>query len=191
MGFQPTDIQNPTISARATSGGDSGYEVLEIYEKFYRNLYVYCMRRLFVPELAEDATAATFLKLVEKFGSLRGQTRLEISGWLYGTASNVASGMICEKKSRAKIFQELSRARGQFCQESIKEIGKLDWPTLYGAILQLKRPQQDAIVLRFFEGFETNEIADILGLKPVTARVTLSRAIRRLRKNLEVSLGDS
>ena len=68
---------------------------------------------------------------------------------------------------------------------------RLDWPALYQAILGLKPRDQAVVVLRFFEHKSHEQIAAVLGERPGTIRVALSRALDRLRQDLKVTSDDS
>ncbi len=65
-----------------------------------------------------------------------------------------------------------------------EEAPEPDWPRLYAAILKLKPKHQTIITLRFFENLRYEQIAQILGVKEATLRVTLHRILSKLRKHL-------
>ncbi len=155
---------------------------MEIYEVFYGRIYAYCLYRLFKKELAEDATSQVFLRFVEHFGSLQQCGKAEICQWLYRAASNLVSNQLRTASRRAEIAKEVARFNA--ARSERETFHAMDWPVLYEAILRLKPEQQDVIVLRYFVGLEPAQIAQTLAMKPVTARVTLSRAIKKLRGTL-------
>jgi RNA polymerase sigma-70 factor (ECF subfamily) len=53
------------------------------------------------------------------------------------------------------------------------------------AILALPEQQREVFVLRQLEGYEYNEISELLEISPGAARVRYLRALRRLRQLLE------
>ena len=55
---------------------------------------------------------------------------------------------------------------------------------LVAALGQLPPKQRAAVVLRFYEGLSSAEVAEVLGCRPVTARGYISRALRSLRIEL-------
>ena len=61
------------------------------------------------------------------------------------------------------------------------DVELLDWPVLYQAILDLKPRDRAIVVLRFFEQMSHEQIAGVLGERPATVRVGLSRALEKLR----------
>lgn len=60
-----------------------------------------------------------------------------------------------------------------------------DWPAIYQAILKLKPKHQTIVTLRFFENLDFDQIGKVLDTEPATARVTLHRAIAKLRNHLQ------
>ncbi len=159
-------------------------EIADIYKKNVRRIYGYCAYRLFSGQLAEDATAAVFLRLVEHYPALKAKGERGLRQWLYGTASNVAASYLRDAKRRREIQADLSRQRLESLTHGSDDDGRLDWPLLYKAIGRLKRKHQDVIVLRYFQGMKMAAIAEALGMKHGTVRVILSRATKKLHREL-------
>jgi RNA polymerase sigma-70 factor (ECF subfamily) len=164
-------------------------EIVRIYGNHFREIFGYCVHRLFTKDLAEDATSAVFLRLVERYPALRTKSGPEIRNWLYGTASNVMAGFLREARRRKEVLAEVARQRQDRLAQGLSCDGELDWPALYEAMSKLDRRQQDILILRYFQGLETSAIAQALGMRHVTVRVRLSRAVKKLKRLLEKSLG--
>ena len=60
---------------------------------------------------------------------------------------------------------------------------------LTAAIEKLSLRQRQAVVLRDWAGFETSEVARMLGMRESTVRVHLSRARQLLRASMQVEEG--
>ena len=52
-------------------------------------------------------------------------------------------------------------------------------------IYELDEPDPTIIIQKYFFGRSSKEIAQIVGISPAAVRVRLSRALKRLRKELE------
>jgi len=76
----------------------------------------------------------------------------------------------------------MMRIRSINCRDNS---AKLDWPTLYAAILKLKPRHQTIIILRFFENLDYGQIAEIVKDRPSTVRVSLHRILKKLRNHLQ------
>ncbi len=164
-------------------------EIVEVYERSFREVFRYCAYRLFSKQLAEDAASAVFLRLVEQYPTLRSKDDQEIRKWLYGTASNVVARCLRDAKRRRTIVDTLARERQSRLSAGPNDDGHLDWPVLYEAMDKLNQRQQDVLVLRYFQGLNAPAIGAILGMKPVTVRVQLSRAAKRLKRELDTRFG--
>ena len=160
-----------------------------MYERYCDQIYRYCVRRLFVPEVAEDATSTVFLRLTEHLDRLKTTDQAGIRRWLYTVARNVVNSHIRTAKRREEIFQAVWRERAA-TREQADPSDKADWPVLYQAIAELKPAFQDVIILRYFEGLAIREIAEILGRRPVSVRVALFRGIKEMRGHLGSSLSN-
>lgn len=60
---------------------------------------------------------------------------------------------------------------------------------IWSAVAELPRRQRAVVALHFLEDHSIDEIADILGMSPSTARVHLHRARQTLRERLQEELG--
>ena len=196
MGEFPTYNQGgATDPDREGDRGDSGpsvvvdvrQEITGIYKDHFGGIYRYCAYRLFKRSYAEDATAAVFLRLVEKHAALRAKGKEGIRNWLYGTARNVVASYFRDARRRREILAEVAAKKGSLLSQGTKKANGDNWPRVYEAIGKLKQRDQELIALRYFQGLETSAIAEALGMKHVTVRVYLSRATKRLKQEL----GDS
>jgi RNA polymerase sigma factor (sigma-70 family) len=164
-------------------------EIVALYDAFFEEVYAYCAFRLYSKDLAEDATAAVFLRLVEKYEELNDRCRAGVRSWLYGTASNVVAKHLRDVRRRREIVTRLARERELCHSERPAAWGRSDWPVVHEAICRLSRPDQDIITMRYFGGLDSAAIAQALGIARITARVRLSRAIKGLRKQLGKAYG--
>lgn len=167
----------------------SNDEVVGFYMAFFGEIFAFCVRRLFSKDLAEDATSKVFLRFIERYPSLDDKSKRVVRNWLYGTASNVIAKHFRDAKHRRMILEEVAR-RDRFREnEALRDENRLDWPVLYGAIGTLKQRHQEILVLRYFQGLETSAIAEVFGMKDVTVRVQLSRAVKKLKRKLGKAFG--
>ena len=131
--------------------------------------------------LADDVTQAVFLLLWQNAAKLKPNTIL--AGWLFKTARNVSARAI---RSRARRQRHESQAAAREIDANADR--DLDWerisPALDGAIARLRRPERDAILLRYFQGRDYEEIGAALGISAGAAKMRVSRAVKTLRNHL-------
>jgi RNA polymerase sigma-70 factor, ECF subfamily len=165
-----------------------------LYERYYPRIYRYCLHRLFAPELAEDVTSTVFLQVARHIVTFAGNTEASFRNWVYAIATNQSNSQIRNAARRRELMDLAARQRQGDSDggDTHGQLGEhLDWPTVYAAIASLKPQQQAVITLRFFEEMPFSRIAEILELKPVSVRVTCTRALAALRKKLGDVLGEA
>ena len=161
----------------------------QLYDRHYAGVFRYCVHRLFVREAAEDVTSQVFLHVAEQIRSFTGSTEADFRNWLYAIAGNQANAYL-RKRARRKALLEAAARQGRIAVKASSDCaGELDWPKLYEAIAALSPREQTIVTLRSFEGWPFEQIAAALEIKPVTARVAFSRALKKLRARLAKSLG--
>ena len=155
----------------------------QLYRLHYELVFRYCARRLFNRHAAEDVTSTVFLKVLRKLGSFEGNSR-GFRNWLYSIATNAINDHLRTKARRSDAIrmaaQELGCSVPPGADSDLQEINV----ALKQAVLALRPKYQTVITLRFFEKMRLVEIAEILNQNPATIRSQLSRALKRLRKEL-------
>jgi RNA polymerase sigma-70 factor, ECF subfamily len=124
---------------------------------------------------AEDVAAEAFVRLWSHWGQIRGEDHA--GGYVFKTAMRLCS-----------------RRRGRARREVVGEVadrGALgpdpeDHRAVVAALAELPLRQRQSVVLRDWAGFETEEIARMLGAKASTVRVHLARGRAALRMRLTI-----
>lgn len=164
-------------------------EIAELYEQYMEGIYCFCICRLKIPNLAEEATSEVFLKFVEKYISLKikGQkkkTEARVRKWLYGAAKNAISRQIRQINRQKTNLMDVANTSKVFRESEHDFDGYPEREIICRAISRLNTKDQQIIIHRFWKGSHTSDIAEMLGMEHGTVRVRLSRAIRTLRKNM-------
>ena len=134
--------------------------------------------------LAQDVAQTVFTDLARKAGSLA--RREVLTGWLY-TSAHFAAAKIVRTENRRRNREE------QFMREPIFETApdpgfaeaKPKWeklrPVLDEVMHELKEPDREAILLRYFENRAFADIGEKFGLNENAARMRVERALEKLR----------
>lgn len=120
------------------------------------------------PEIANDAVAEAFAQALGRGSELRDPLR-----WVWRVAFRVAAGELKDRRRRGAVQTERST------EADDPEVELLD------VLRSLSPKQRAALVLHYYAGYHTKEIAAILGSSAATVRVHLSQGRRRLRRILE------
>jgi RNA polymerase sigma-70 factor (ECF subfamily) len=150
-------------------------------------------------EEARDLTQETFLRAFQSIGRFRGDANLKT--WIYRIAVNQARNRWRWWRRRRRdvtvSLDATSDRTEQPLSASLRDDDAIDPEQetlareregqLRGALLELKRPFREAVILRDVEGFSYEEIADTLQISIGTVKSRLSRGRLELRRKLEGS----
>ena len=119
-------------------------------------------------EVASDAVAEAFAQALGRGDNLRDPQL-----WVWRAALRIAAGELKDRgRSRALAFDS-----GYEMEEPPAR--------LVAGLAHLSPNQRAALVLHYYAGYPTKEIAGILGSSAATVRVHLSQGRKRLRRILE------
>jgi RNA polymerase sigma-70 factor (ECF subfamily) len=155
---------------------------VQLYRKYYDQVFRYCAHRLFDRNTAEDITSQVFLKVVQSFGRFNDNGQPQFRNWLYRVATNEVNNHLRKQASRNGLFKRFGEQTNDGTNDPESSAEEL--AILKKAIFALKPKYQTVITLRFFENLKLTEIADVLGCSPGTARSRLARALAKIRKKL-------
>lgn len=127
---------------------------------------------------AEEITQAVFIILARKAKSL--SRKIILSGWLYQTTRLTAANFLRTEIRRQKREQEA------YMQSTLNEPESEAWrriaPLLDDALSRLGEKDRNAVVLRFFENKNLQEVGLALGASEAAAKMRVNRALEKLRK---------
>jgi len=150
-----------------------------LYERHYDDVYAYSFSRLGAREDAEDMASQVFveaLKGIERFSKQRPRPVL---AWLLALARTLIA---TRRQQAARALRNQPFVQPAFDPGDAEAlVERLD---LLSAIKHLTQEQQDALILRFFLGKTTSEIAALMGRKENAIFALQFRAVRALRRHL-------
>jgi RNA polymerase sigma-70 factor (ECF subfamily) len=131
------------------------------------------------PELAEDITSLVFLKAWENLNTFR-IGRSPFAAWLHRIAHNAVIDHYRTSKTVVSL-EEVTPLKLSYADEIDK---KLDLQSLTQGLIKglkvLTGTQQQVLILRFFLGFTTPEIAQSLNKQQSAVRALQMRGLKRL-----------
>lgn len=172
------------VIAKAQLGDERCFEAL--YAQHKRRVFSLCLRMTGNNQSqAEDFTQEAFLQLFRKIGSFRGESAF--STWLHRLSVNIVL-MQFRKKGLAEISldetldtpDEDKRTREIAIRDKVLH-GTIDRITLQRAIDDLPPGYRIIFVLHDIEGYEHNEIAEMLGCSIGNSKSQLHKARMKLR----------
>ncbi len=151
-----------------------------LYDRFVDKIYKYIYYKVGAKSDAEDLTAQVFLKAWEAIGRYR-VTERPFSAWLYRIAHNLVVDHFRTKRDAVPIEEATRLEEKQADLDDLTE-AHLTAETLQRAINRLTHDQQQVIILRFLEGYSTEQVAEIMGKGQGAVRTLQHRALAGLER---------
>jgi RNA polymerase sigma-70 factor (ECF subfamily) len=166
---------------QAAAGDRAAFAAL--YERFLDPVYRYFYYRTGQRSEAEDLTEQVFLKAWEALGKFRWQGRPFLA-WLYRLAHNLHADHLRRRRPAVPLDSETSH-EALVDQRAASQLARtVDADLLTRGIRQLTPDQQQVILLRFAQGLDTAQIANVLDKHEGAVRALQMRALQRLRQVL-------
>ena len=172
---------------RAGNGDRSVFEYL--YQLHSRRVYALCLRMVGNTAEAEDLTQEAFLLLLRKIHTFRGESAF--STWLHRLVVNLVLMRLRKKSPPIVPIEAAPDPDDETFSPSI-DIGapdlllegSIDRINLDRCIQRLPLGYRTVFVLHDIQGYEHNEIAEILGRSVGVSKSQLHKARMRLREQL-------
>ena len=150
----------------------------EIYRLYYKSMYNSSLRIVGIPEEAEDIMQDSFLTAFRKLKTYSGD--VSFGAWLKKIVINRSLDAL---RKRKVIFEEL-HAELPVANEPESEVDSVTVEEVKSAIDTLSDGYRTILSLILLEGYDHEEVSEILGIKNVTSRTQFSRARQRLKEIL-------
>ena len=173
---------------RAQQGDASAFEAL--YHLHKRRVYSLCLRMTANTATAEDLTQEAFLQLFRKIGTFRGESAF--STWLHRMAVNVVLMQLRKKGLNVVPLEETMEGEEESAKkepgaDDMHLAGSVDRLQLQQAIGELPPGYRMIFLLHDVQGYEHNEIADMVGCSIGNSKSQLHKARMKLRELLKTS----
>ncbi|GAB1430565.1 sigma-70 family RNA polymerase sigma factor [Ignavibacteria bacterium] len=176
MSVTPRKLTDKEIDEAVIALKNGIVEAFQIlYRHYGQSVYRFCLRMIGDKSAAQDALQETFIRVFEHSADLRGKN---FAAWTFSIARRVCLNSIRDNK-RHDSFDEDSFIAPKENERDIAMqhyIGK--------ALLSLPVQLREALILREYEGYSYQEIADIIGVDISLVKVRVHRARCALRKIL-------
>ena len=156
----------------------------KIYRRYHHGVYSLCLRMMRDASQAEDLTQEVFIQLFRKIHTFRGDSSL--STWIHRLAVNQVlmhfrRPVVKKERTTDEGTLPIRIARGT---EDVSNMAIIDRISLNEAIKQLAPGYRAVFILHDIEGYEHEQIGQILGCSTGTSKSQLHKARMKLRKLL-------
>ena len=186
---QGSELNEAEAIERAKQGNAEAFQSL--YDKHKRRVYSLCLRMTANVAEAEDLTQEAFLQLYRKIGTFRGESAF--STWLHRLSVNVVLMHLRKKGLPVVSLEETTQGaeedspKKDFGTQDLALTGSIDRLQLQRAVEDLPPGYRTIFVLHDVEGYEHNEIAEIVGCSIGNSKSQLHKARMKLRDLLKMN----
>jgi RNA polymerase sigma-70 factor (ECF subfamily) len=178
------------LIARAQQGDEEAFAAL--YEMHKRRVYSLCLRMTGNTAEAEDLAQEAFLQLFRKISTFRGESAF--STWLHRLAVNVVLMRLRRKGLQQISLDEVDASQDEPVKRDYggndrRLMGSVDRISLLRAIDELPTGYRTVFVLHDIEGYEHNEIAEMMDCSVGNSKSQLHKARMKLRDWLRQNEG--
>jgi len=151
----------------------------QLYKLYYKAMYSVSLRIVNDEMEAEDVMQDAFLNAFKKIGYYKGE--VSFGAWLKKIVVNRSLDYL---KKRKVQFEEVNERTAQISDYQM-ETKEVDIQTIKGAIQDLPDGYRIVLSLYLIEGYDHEEISQILNISNSASRTQLLRAKNKLRENLK------
>lgn len=185
-GAQTSDTQPVELVKQARDGNRIAFDqLIDLYQRDIHRMIYYRIRARMD---AEDLTQDVFIRAYRSISRLREPERFR--GWLYRIAVNRVNDYLRKKKVRSifkssdegvDIQPDADKLRAQ--PEALEQVLKEDfWRQVDRIAKKLSKMEREVFMLRFLDGLNINEIAQILKKSESTVKTHLYRSLAKFKK---------
>ncbi len=158
---------------------------MEIYSKYYKAMYNTALRIVNDTAEAEDVMQEAFIKAFLKLHTFEGKSTF--GAWLKKIVVNLSINSF-NKKSKFEKVSYNDQFKNELTEDEGIDLGENNANSQVQQILkamkELKENYRIILSLHLIEGYDHDEICDVLEITPANCRTTISRAKESLRNKL-------
>ena len=177
MNFDKNDVLNATKNNKEAFAN--------LYDDIYADLFKMAFYIMGNKELAEDVVSETVLDAYKGISSLKEIDKFE--NWILKILTNKCKQSLKIRYSKFSIFNYNARNINDYELRGTNNISIYEEKTdVTYALEKLSSLDRIIISLCIVEGYKSNEVAQILSMKPSTVRSRLNRGLAKMKIYLEV-----
>lgn len=152
----------------------------DFYTQYYDRIFQYLLKKTADFHLAEDLAMDVFTSCYQNYSSY-DPAKASLGTWVYTIAGNRLKNYYRDRKDTAPLDE--NSAVSCDMEEAVLQAQHTEYlrNVLADALETLNETQQAVIILKYFKGKNSSEIAKITGLTPVNVRALSARAVKKLK----------
>lgn len=160
------------------------------FEHYAPMLFKYVMRLCHDPQEADDVVGEVFSRLLDQLTARKGPHE-NLRAYLYQTAYHIIVDNSRDRRHYSPLDRFSNRSREEYMTPQLADEHRQLGLIQTAIKSALTEDQKHVVVLRFLEGFDLRETANILGMEVNNVKVIQNRAVVKLREALNKEIKDS
>lgn len=180
-----TGLNDNEIISKVLSGDQQAYAAL--VSRYQNYVFTLALRFTKNREDAEEVSQDIFIKAYRALADFRGASKF--STWLYTIVNTTCITFLRKKKlevhslDNERVFEVADNQDSGMRANMVEQKSRIN---MVHQAIQLLAPDDAEIITLFYKAEQSlDEIAQVLGIEPNTAKVRLHRARTRLKEKME------
>ena len=169
------EVEDRDLIVKARRGNVEAYNLL--VSRWEKRVFNYLLRLVGDREDALDSSQEAFLKAYQNLAKLADDSRF--APWLFRIAHNEAYSLLRKRRPEGETLREPAEGAPRYRMFPI-ELSL----AVRSALERLSAEQREAVVLKIYQGFKFEEIAEVLSCPVSTVKSRLYTALDLLKTSL-------
>ncbi len=169
---------------RAQGGDDGAFDAL--VRRVYARMQRWALARTGDPDDADEVVQTALLRMHRSLGTYDGRSKF--TTWLYRVVGSAAGDVHRQRRRHRRLADRvvrLARPRDRADPRAQERVERGETVAVVRTFFEeLPDRQREVFDLCDLQGYAPAEVAEMLGLEPVTARTHLHRARRTIRERI-------
>lgn len=155
-------------------GNDTAID--ELVHRYYDEIFRYIVRMGCSNEEAMDLTQEVFIIMIKSLATYKEQGHFR--AWLYKIAHNQTMNVF--KKNKLELVHFMNEEKNGLLTDFSENV--VDQAFVQQLLKQLPAKQRDVLILKYYHGFKSKEIAKITNSTLPAVKSRLFQALQKLKK---------
>lgn len=156
-------------------------QIEQIYLEYKDKVFAYVFGKVSNRQDAEDIVSSVFVNVMNKFHTY-DSTKASVSTWIYTITHNAVIDFYRRQKKHMEYTDYSSVSLEDMTTAGMEDEALLD--SLADALMGLKPKERDLIILHYYKGYKLTEIATMMEMSYVNAKVIHGKAIKKIRESM-------
>ena len=170
----------PELIRRAKKGDVRAFS--QLYARIYKELYKFALYMTRHPQDAEDAVSEAVISAYENISNLKKENSFK--SWMFTILNHQCRKTMKIAQKEQPGLEDRQEQRSERGGGGSQEPDYAQWHDVRRAFAMLDEEEQQIVAFSVFGGYQSSEIAEMLGKNAATVRSRKARALQKMRAAL-------